>query len=187
MADPILTVAQAAADLGLSTRTVRRYLQKGRLAGTKQVVGNGLAEWQIEPGSVRNLKAELAGQAGRTRPAAKGAGRSDATAAEVRAMNQRLAELTQVMAGIVAGYAETQKLLPAAAAELSQARAETSKVAQERDEAQRRAEGLQAENQALREALTQQQRASWWQRLFGANRSKEADRDGHDRREDQVQ
>lgn len=167
MADPTLTVSQAAADLGLSPRTVRRYLEKGRLAGTKQDVGNGLAEWQIEPGSVRNLKADLAGQTGRTRPADKTADKPDATAAEVRAMNQRLAELTQVMAGIVAGYAETQKLLPAAAAELSEARAEASKLAQERDEAQRRAEGLQAENQALRDALTQQQQASWWQRVFG--------------------
>ncbi len=166
MADPTLTVAQAAADLGLSTRTVRRYLEKGRLAGTKQDVGNGLAEWQIEPDSVRNLKADMATQGRRTGPADRPADKSDATAAEVRAVNQRLAELTQVMAGIVAGYAETQKLLPAAQAELTEARGEALRLAHERDEAQRRAETLQAENQALKDALTQQQQASWWQRLF---------------------
>jgi septal ring factor EnvC (AmiA/AmiB activator) len=164
MADSTMTVAQAARDLGLSERTVRRHCQSGRLRAQKVNVSDGLPEWIIEAESVR-----------------------------------RLAELTEVMAGLVTGQADMMKALPAAREELAEVRAEAARIAVERDEAQGRAEGLVAEIAGLAQDLAEaraeatrtaqerdeaQRRAealedesqklaaarerSWWHRVFGS-------------------
>jgi len=155
MADSTMTVAQAARDLGLSERTVRRHCQSGRLRAQKVNVSDGLPEWIIEAESVRRLAADLSGQKKRSSLSARAADRPDATADEVRSLSMRLAELTEVMAGLVTGQADMMKALPAAREELAEVRAEAARIAVERDEAQGRAEGLVAEIAGLAQDLAE--------------------------------
>lgn len=59
MADLEYTVKQAARELGVSARTVRRWLASGRLSGRRDVRGNLGLEWRIDADSVRRVAADV--------------------------------------------------------------------------------------------------------------------------------
>lgn len=55
------TVKQAARELQVSPRTVRRWIDSGRLTGQKVVRGNLGMEWRISADSVRRVSADSRG------------------------------------------------------------------------------------------------------------------------------
>ena len=107
-----LTVKQAAIELDVSARTIRRYLQTGKLRGRKVDRDNGLQEWRIDPDSVRQ-----ANVSGHRRPVTKGTD-VDALAEEVRLLRGQNAEFMTVIGQLVGRIADleatVQKALPPA-------------------------------------------------------------------------
>ena len=60
MPDIELTTKQAAEELGVADRTVRRWLKQGKLTGRKVVRGNLGEAWRISAASVRRKAADSA-------------------------------------------------------------------------------------------------------------------------------
>lgn len=113
MTDLELTVKQAARELSVSERTVRRWLQTGKLRGRKVDRTGGqkpLTEWRIDPVSVQQAKASGLG-----RPMAAPT-EADALAEEVRLLRQQNAEFMTVIGQLVVRIADleasVQKALP---------------------------------------------------------------------------
>ena len=100
-----LTTAEAARALGVTDRTVRRYLHQDKLAGHKIVRDDGLQEWRIDAGSVRVLSE----QKGSDRTADSGLTVADSMllVEELRELRGEVAELRETMT----------RLLPPARAE----------------------------------------------------------------------
>jgi excisionase family DNA binding protein len=111
--DSEMTVKQAASTLTVSARTVRRYLQTGKLSGRKVDRAGGRKEWRVSEDSVRTLAAS-----GQVRPVAGGK-RADLAAEELKLLRAQNAELMTVMGQLVTRIGElestVQKALPAAA------------------------------------------------------------------------
>ena len=107
-----LTVKQAASELDVSARTIRRYLQAGKLRGRKVDRDNGLQEWRIDADSVRQAKVS-----GQVRPKSTRAD-ADALAEEVRLLRGQNAEFMTVIGQLVGRIADleatVQKALPPA-------------------------------------------------------------------------
>ena len=102
-----LTTAEAAHALGVTDRTVRRYLHQGKLAGHKIVREDGLAEWRIDAGSVRVLSE----QKGSDRTADSGLTVADSMllVEELRELRREVAELRQTMTRLLPPAPEEQK------------------------------------------------------------------------------
>ncbi len=108
MAHPLeLTVKQAAIDLGLSERTVRRYLATAKLEGRKVERGQGRKEWAIDGDSVRRLAAD-------TRKRGRGQKlRTDTLASEIRSLREEVkAQREQIARLTVEVERQGRALLP---------------------------------------------------------------------------
>lgn len=143
----LITVKEAARLLETTDRTVRRRIADGRLTGYHEQGARGL-EWRVSREEVMALRAEQRRTAGgapvvSVRPTA---GDADGAGLALSGMMLKLTEAIERLA-------------------------DAPRIAQERDEWRQRAETLQAENEALRSALSAQQRRSWWQRLTGGGQS----------------
>lgn len=60
MSDKLLTVKQAAEALGLSKRTLFRWLDAGRFPGARKIPGRLGGEWRIPAGDLDGLEARPA-------------------------------------------------------------------------------------------------------------------------------
>lgn len=103
-----LTTKQAAKELGVSVRTVRRLLAKAKLEGRKVVREDGLQEWRIDADALRRVAADL------TRPRPRGQRRADTVADEVRLLRETVEALQGQIERLTAQVAEYQRALPPA-------------------------------------------------------------------------
>ena len=103
-----LTTRQAARELGVSARTVRRYLAVSKLEGRKVVREDGLQEWRIDADALRRVAADL------TRPRPRGQRSPDTVADEVRLLRETVEALQQQIERLTAQVAEYQRALPPA-------------------------------------------------------------------------
>ena len=101
-----LTTRQAARELGVSARTVRRYLAVSKLEGRKVVREDGLQEWRIDADALRRVAADLK----RARP--RGQMRPDTVADEVRLLRETVEALQQQIERLSLQVAEYQRALP---------------------------------------------------------------------------
>lgn len=112
MPEVAYTVKQAANELQVSTRTVRRWLRNGKLHGHLVGRDDGLKEWRIDAVSLMTVRGGR-----QSRP--KSGGKSlDALSDEIRLLREQNAEYLQAigqLAGRVAALERTlQRLLPPA-------------------------------------------------------------------------
>lgn len=103
-----LTTRQAANELGVSERTVRRYLAKAKLEGRKVVREDGLQEWRIDADAFRRVAADI------KRPRPRGRKGPDPVADEVRLLRETVEALQGQIERLTAQVAEYQRALPPA-------------------------------------------------------------------------
>jgi excisionase family DNA binding protein len=151
-----MTASQAAAYLGVSERTVRRYITSGKLTAHR-IMGPYGAEYRIHPSALEAMRQHR--------------DVIDATPAPVRTdsgdghAGPLVRAMPDAMAALVAHLERLDQERSAYVVALA-AKDETI------EELRRRAEAAEAEAQALKvwvekPAPMQEERRSWWRRLFG--------------------
>jgi hypothetical protein len=109
-----LTIREAAEALQRSARSVRRYLQEGKLIGEKVLWGTGY-KWAISQASVEKLGRRLhRGGAG------EGGAGAEQLAAQVRALQAAVEELRAEVVHLSGLREDWQKALPAAGEEVGE-------------------------------------------------------------------
>jgi len=120
MADLWLTVKQAAQELGISPRTVREWLRRGKLVG-KKVRGKRCREWRVSADSVRRNKSARDAARGIQDAESDPSGRGNELAAlvesllaEIRSLREENAEYRQHLERLTMEIEELrERLLPA--------------------------------------------------------------------------
>jgi excisionase family DNA binding protein len=171
-----ITVDEAAAILGASPRTVRRWCKAKKLVGRQVDRGNGRVlpgnEWRIDADSVQALAAELAADASpadttrkpKRAQAARPLTRVDSRlAADLRAFRAEIADLQAALAALPG---EQQKTAEAIQAALEQQTADREKITAALGDLRALVEAQAAEIAGLREEL-QEARRPWWRRIIG--------------------
>jgi excisionase family DNA binding protein len=168
-----ITVPEAAAILGVSARTVRRYVRDGKLSGRKVDREGTLAEWQLDADIVEAVRADK--QRGQTRTDApeRYALRLEVQVAELSDQVRTLtAALTAMQAQFQEQTATLQRLLPPAPdpeGETRQADSQSAIAADLsaiREELQRDREARQVEALTVRSIHDQWRALPWWRRAF---------------------
>ena len=168
--------ATAAEELGVSPRTVRRYISSGVLSG-HEVDGTFGREWRVTRASLDRLKAEKErGRADSRRPSDRPALRTDS--AVMRQLDANTGALLQVAEGLEGVRALTglpedlQALRTALVASTEATAALAGQIAEENVRLRARAEAAEGEADELRAQVTEvkQQFAEergrpWWSRL----------------------
>ena len=120
MAELWLTVKQAAQELGISPRTVRQWLRRGKLVG-KKVRGKRCREWRVSADSVRRNKSARDAARGiqdaESAPSGRGnelAALVESLLAEIRSLREENAEYRQHLERLTMEIEELrEQLLPA--------------------------------------------------------------------------
>lgn len=115
------TVKQAARELQVSPRTVRRWIDSGRLTGQKVVRGNLGIEWRISADSVRRVSADSRGHSSTATVRGQPTDMTAELLEEVRSLREEGAayreHLERMTMEIAALREHVQRLLPPAQAE----------------------------------------------------------------------
>ena len=166
--DREITVDEAAAILGASPRTVRRWCKTGKLLGRQVDREDGKAvlgrEWRIDADSAEALAATLTADKP-TRPilaANKVSARDSRVAAELQAIRGQIADLAAQVAPVL-------QALPAASDDREAVQGALERQAEALDALQ----GLvatQAEQLAGLRAELQEARKPFWRRIFGGRK-----------------
>jgi excisionase family DNA binding protein len=156
------TTDQAARSLGVSPRTVRRFIDRGELEGRK--VTEGIVEaWEVSIDSLYALRDKRIsqGQVRRnvSRKSVESQGAAD-TADYIRDLTDRLLRLSAEAAELRTRLELTFKAESTLQEERDRLRQDWERERQERQEAQEEA-------QRLREELVAERSKGFWQRLFG--------------------
>jgi regulator of replication initiation timing len=156
------TTDQAARSLGVSPRTVRRFIDRGDLEGRK--VTEGIVEaWEVSIDSLYALRDKRIseGQVRRNVPrkSVERQGASDTTD-YIRDLTDRLLRLSSEAAELRTRLELTFKAESTLQEERDRLRQDWERERQERQEAQEEA-------QRLREELVAERSKGFWQRLFG--------------------
>lgn len=170
--DREITVDEAAAILGASPRTVRRWCKAGKLLGRQVDREDGKAalgrEWRIDADSAEALAATLTADKP-TRPilaANKVSARDSRVAAELQAIRGQLADLSAQVAPVL-------QALPAAQEEREQAIQAAAQGQEKITEALGALQALvttQAEQLGALRAELQEARKPFWRRIFGGRK-----------------
>jgi excisionase family DNA binding protein len=157
------TTDQAARALGVSPRTVRRFIDRGELEGRK--VTEGIVEaWEVSIDSLYALRDKRIsqGQVRRNvhRKSTEGQNSSDTTD-YVRELTDRLLHISSEAAELRTRLELTFKAESTLQEERDRLRQDWERERQERQEAQEEA-------QRLREELVAERSKGFWQRLFGS-------------------
>lgn len=157
------TTDQAARALGVSPRTVRRFIDRGELEGRK--VTEGIVEaWEVSIDSLYALRDKRIseGQVRRNVPRKSTEGQhSSDTADYVRELTDRLLRISSEAAELRTRLELTFKAESTLQEERDRLRQDWERERQERQEAQEEA-------QRLREELVAERSKGFWQRLFGS-------------------
>ncbi len=166
-----ITVDEAAAILGASPRTVRRWCKAKKLVGRQVDRGNGRVlpgnEWRIDADSVQALAAKLAADASpadttrkpkRAQAARPLSRRQSRESAELVAFRAQIADLQVTLAALPGEQKKTAEAIQAAADG-------QEKIAAALGDLRALVEAQAAEIAGLREEL-QDARRPWWARLF---------------------
>ena len=156
------TTDQAARSLGVSPRTVRRFIDRGELEGRK--VTEGIVEaWEVSIDSLYALRDKRIseGQARRNVPrkSTESQGAADTTD-YIRDLTDRLLRISAEAAELRTRLELTFKAESTLQEERDRLRQDWERERQERQEAQEEA-------QRLREELVAERSKGFWQRLFG--------------------
>ncbi len=157
------TTDQAARSLGVSPRTVRRFIDRGQLEGRK--VTEGIVEtWEVSIDSLYALRDKRIseGQVRRNVPrkSTEGQSSSDNDMDYVRELTDRLLRISSEAAELRTRLELTFKAESTLQEERDRLRQDWERERQERQEAQEEA-------QRLREELVAERSKGFWQRLFG--------------------
>ena len=157
------TTDQAARALGVSPRTVRRFIDRGELEGRK--VTEGIVEaWEVSIDSLYALRDKRIseGQVRRNVPRKSSEGHdSSDTTDYVRELTDRLLRISSEAAELRTRLELTFKAESTLQEERDRLRQDWERERQERQEAQQEA-------QRLREELVAERSKGFWQRLFGS-------------------
>ena len=156
------TTDQAARSLGVSPRTVRRFIDRGQLEGRK--VTEGIVEtWEVSIDSLYALRDKRIseGQVRRNVPrkSTESQGAADTTD-YIRDLTDRLLRISAEAAELRTRLELTFKAESTLQEERDRLRQDWERERQERQEAQEEA-------QRLREELVAERSKGFWQRLFG--------------------
>lgn len=149
-----LDIATAAEIMGVSEKTVRRLVKAGQLAAVKVDTPTGFV-YRLDPEAVEQARVAR-GQTAVVPVQAEDRLRRVVIEAVGQPLEQLGIKLAEGQAAWVADVqASVQGLgdVVSLRETLAEVRAEAARIAQERDEAQRRADALQDENQLLRDTL----------------------------------
>jgi excisionase family DNA binding protein len=157
---------QAARALGVSPRTVRRFIDRGTLEGRK--VTEGIVEaWEVSIDSLYALRDKRIseGQVRQNIPRSSGQGQNpaatpDTTADHVRDLTDRLLRLSSEVGELRGRLELTEKAESTLQEERDRLRAELEREREERREAREEAERLRSE-------LETERSKGFWRRLFG--------------------
>ena len=181
------TTDRSARALGVSPRTVRRFIDRGELEGRK--VTEGIVEaWEVSIDSLYTLrdKRQSEGQVRRNVPrtSAQSRGSADVSAdpmAYIQSLTDRLLQLTTEVEQLRARLQITERAESTEREQAERERAErlefqesAERLRREAEEARERAEELEASRQEveeearkLREELEAERSKGFWRRLFG--------------------
>jgi excisionase family DNA binding protein len=117
--DPALTIAEAAAQLGVSADTVRRRIRRGELAAVQVVTPNGPA-WRVTLGTAPSASSTLGSSAPSALPTLDGAPSSAAMRVEAPLLAQLLADTQAELVRTAAAAAMWQERCQTLSAQLAQ-------------------------------------------------------------------
>jgi len=182
------TTDTSARALGVSPRTVRRFIEQGELEGRK--ITEGIVEaWEVSIDSLYTLrdKRQSEGQVRRNVPrtSVQSRGSADVSAdpmAYIQSLTDRLLQLTAEVEQLRARLQITERAESTEREQAERERAErleaqerAERLRREAEEARERAEELEASRQEveeearkLREELEAERSKGFWRRLFGA-------------------
>ena len=171
--------ATAAGELGVSARTVRRYISSGLLTG-HEVDGTFGREWRVTRASLDRLREDReAGRADSRRPPDRPGLRTDS--AVVQRIDANTGALLRVAEGLegvraLSGLPEDLQALRAALVASTEATAALAgQIGEENTRLRTRAEAAEIERDELRRRLHAERGRGFWNRLL--NRSAEVSRE----------
>jgi excisionase family DNA binding protein len=157
------TTDQAAKALGVSPRTVRRFIDRGELEGRK--VTEGIVEaWEVSIDSLYALrdKRKSEGQVRRNVP------RKSVESQDAADMTDYIRDLTDRLLRISSEAAELRTRLELTFRAESTLQEERDRLRQDWERERQERQEAQEEAQRLREELVAERSKGFWQRLFGS-------------------